>query len=65
MEPRERGSRMESVGTGARVVSKEAIKRAAALMTKASARLEHRVVPEGFVRSAKVEKFLADRRSKA
>jgi len=56
---------MESVGTGARVVSKEAIKRAAALMTKASARLEHRVVPEGFVRSAKVEKFLADRRSKA
>jgi hypothetical protein len=48
-----------------RVVNQEAIKRFAARSTKASALLERRVVPAGFVRSAKVEKFLAERRSKA
>lgn len=32
--------------------------------TKASARLEHRVVPTGHVRSAKVESFVESLRSK-
>lgn len=45
-----------------RVVSKEAVKRSAVRSTKASARLERRTVPAGYVRSARVEQFLAERR---
>ena len=47
-----------------RVVTKEAIERFAVRSTKASALLERRVVPAGFVRSPKVEKFLAERKAK-
>ena len=45
-----------------RVVNKEAVERFAARSTKASAALERRTVPDGFVRSVKVQKFLNDRR---
>lgn len=45
-----------------RVVTKEAVKRSAVRSTRASARLENRVVPRGFVRSPRVERFLAERR---
>jgi hypothetical protein len=48
-----------------RVVSKEAVERFAARSTKASAALEQRTVPDDFVRSAKVEKFLTERRPRA
>lgn len=47
-----------------RVVSKAAVKRAAVRSTKASAKLERRVVPATFVREARVERFLADRRQR-
>ena len=43
------------------VVTKDAVKRAAAQATKASAKLENRVVPAGFVRSSAVKCFLAAR----
>lgn len=45
-------------------VSKKAMRRAVIRSTKASAKLENRAVPSGFVRSAKVEQFLASRRSR-
>ncbi len=45
-----------------RIVSKEAVERFAARSTKASAALERRTVPDGFIRSAKVQKFLNERR---
>jgi len=45
-----------------RVVTKEAVKRFAARSTRASAQLERRSLPDGYVRSAKVEQFLAERR---
>lgn len=45
-----------------RAVSKDAVSRFAARSTKASAALERRTVPDGFVRSAKVQKFLDERR---
>ncbi len=48
-----------------KTVTKEAVTRFAARSTKGSAQLERRVVPEGHVRSAKVERFLAERRSQA
>jgi hypothetical protein len=48
-----------------RVVTKEAVKRFAVRSTKASAQLERRALPEGFVRSAQVKRFLADRQSRA
>jgi hypothetical protein len=48
-----------------RVMAKQAIRRFAVRSTKASALLERRAVPAGFVRSPKVEKFLAERKSKA
>jgi hypothetical protein len=44
-----------------RVLAKDAVKRAAVRSTKASAKLENRVVPAGFVRSSSVERFLAAR----
>jgi len=44
------------------VVTKEAIKWFAVRSTKASAQLEQRAVPVGYVRSAQVERFLAERR---
>ena len=43
------------------VVTKDAVKRAAARSTKASAQLENRVIPGGFVRSSTVKRFLAAR----
>jgi len=46
----------------ARIVNQEAVKRAAVRSTRASAKLEHRTVPKGFVRSEHVERFLAKRR---
>lgn len=45
-----------------RVVSSEAIRRAAKWSTKASAQLERRTVPKTFVRAKRVERFLEERR---
>jgi hypothetical protein len=45
-------------------VSAETRRQFVARSTKASARLEHRVVPGDHVRSAKVEKFVESLRSK-
>ncbi|WP_147264029.1 hypothetical protein [Desertihabitans brevis] len=47
-----------------RIVSKEAVKRSVVRSTKASAQLERRTVPAGFVRSERVERFLAERRQR-
>jgi hypothetical protein len=44
------------------VVTKDTVKRAAARSTKASAQLENRVIPAGFVRSSTVQRFLAARK---
>jgi hypothetical protein len=46
-------------------VSREAVKRFAKRSTKASAALERRAVPAGYVRSVQVEKLLAQRQSKS
>lgn len=46
-----------------RTVDSEAVKRAVTRSTADSARLENRVVPADFVRSAGAEKFLAERRT--
>ena len=48
-----------------RVVDKNAVKRAAERSTRVSAKLEDRVVPQEFVRSSKVEKFVAARTRRA
>lgn len=48
-----------------RTVNKDALQRAVARSTKASAQLERRTVPAGFVRSERVERFLAERRKRA
>jgi len=48
-----------------RVVDRAAVKRAVSRSTRASAQLEHRVVPSGFVRSQRAERFLAERRKHA
>jgi hypothetical protein len=45
-----------------RVVAGELVRRFAARSTVASARLERRNLPEGHVRSKKVEQYLAERR---
>lgn len=47
--------------TARRVVDRQALERAADRATRDSARLEGRDVPVGFVRSARVERFLAER----
>lgn len=44
-----------------RIVTKEVVKRFAVRSTKASAQLERRAVPAGYVRSERVERFLAER----
>lgn len=44
-----------------RVVDRSAIKRSAERSTRASAKLEGRVVPREFVRSPKVEQFVTAR----
>lgn len=41
-----------------RMVSWEAVKRAGVKSTRASAKLENRVVPEGHVRSAAVQRYI-------
>ncbi|WP_189349568.1 hypothetical protein [Zhihengliuella salsuginis] len=46
-------------------VSAKAIKTIVSRSTKASAHLEHRSVPEGFVRSEQAERFLAERRRRS
>jgi hypothetical protein len=46
-------------------VTREALRRAALRSAKASAELERRGVPAGYVRSEKVERFLAARRQSA
>jgi hypothetical protein len=46
-------------------VTRAALRRAALRSAKASAELERRGVPEGYVRSEKVERFLAARRQSA
>lgn len=48
-----------------RTVNKVRVQRAAARVTKQSAFLERRVVPVGYVRSAKAERFLAERQQRA
>ncbi len=48
-----------------KIVTREALYRAAVRSMTASAALERRVVPAGFVRSTKVERFLATRRQPA
>jgi hypothetical protein len=55
----------EHAETRVRDVTSEAVRRFAARSTRASARLERRVVPADYVRSAKVERFLAERRQQA
>jgi hypothetical protein len=45
-----------------RAVTKEAIERAAATSTEASARLEQRVIPADYRRPVEVERFLAQLR---
>lgn len=50
---------------GRRVVNREALKRSVARSAEASARIEGRVVPKGYVRSERVERFLAERRQRA
>lgn len=47
-----------------RVVSQEAVKRSVVRSTKASAQLERRTVPAGYVRSARIEQYLAERRQR-
>ncbi len=47
-----------------RLVDEEAVQRAVVRSTKASAQLERRTVPAGFVRSEGVERFLAERRQR-
>lgn len=47
-----------------RIVDRAAIKRAVARSTRASAQLERRVVPNGFARSERAERFLAERRKR-
>jgi hypothetical protein len=44
-------------------VSQKAIERSVARSTRASARLESRVVPPGYVRSASVERYVASRKA--
>jgi len=51
-------------GVERRVVNKKAIQFAVVRSTKASAELERRTVPAGFVRSERVERFLAERRQR-
>ena len=46
-----------------RRVDSGAVKRAVAQSTRASAQLEQRVVPKGFVRSERAQKFLTERRT--
>ena len=48
-----------------RVVKNDTLKRAAARSTKASAKLENREVPAGFVRSSSVKRFLAARQPRS
>lgn len=45
-------------------IDKEAVQRAVVRSTRVSAELERRTVPTGFVRSERVERFLADRRKR-
>ncbi len=45
------------------VANKAVVKKAAARATKASAKLENREVPAGYVRSAAVKSFLATRQT--
>lgn len=45
---------------GTQVISKEALKRSVVRSTKASARLEGRAVPSGFVRSVRIGQPLAE-----
>lgn len=45
------------------VVSKSAVKAAGVRATKASAKLENRVVPAGYTRSAAVQAYIAKHRS--
>ena len=47
------------------LITQEAVAKAAKESTRASARLENRVVPPGFQRSPEVEKYLESRREKA
>ncbi|MCB1274322.1 MAG: hypothetical protein KDB25_08030 [Leucobacter sp.] len=59
------GSHAEEVGVMAvRAVKKGALQRAVVRSTKASAELEGRTVPAEFVRSERVERFLAERRKR-
>lgn len=47
-----------------RVVKIDAVRRSVMRSTKASAQLEGRAVPAGFVRSERVERFLEERRQR-
>lgn len=53
---------LEVVLVERRIVDRVVIKRAAAMSTRASAKLERREVPNSFVRSSGAERFLAERR---
>jgi hypothetical protein len=48
-----------------RVIDKEAVKQSVARSTKASAQLERRTVPDGFVRSLQAQQYLAERRQRS
>lgn len=45
-------------------VTKESVKQFAIRSTKESAKLERRALPPGYVRSERVEQFLAERRQR-
>lgn len=44
------------------IIDKAAVKKSVSQSTKASANLERRTVPEGFVRSERAQQYLAKRR---
>ena len=56
------GSKKTSVNKA--VVKKAVVKKVAARATKASAKLENRVVPAGYVRPASVKRLLAERQTR-
>jgi hypothetical protein len=55
----------EEANMDRRVVDKNAVRRSAERSTRASNKLEGRVIPQEFVRSPKVEKFVAARTRRA
>jgi hypothetical protein len=64
-EPQEGVNVKRRAGGERRTISKDAIRRLAQQSTKASAKLEGRALPAGYVRSSQAAKFLAERTTRA